>query len=66
MTIREVSLRTLCRFDQDGSFVRDILDEALRRESFDERDRAFATELVYGVLRWRGRLDWTLEQLIPR
>ena len=66
MTIREVSLRTLCRFDQDGSFVRDTLDEALRRESFDERDRAFATELVYGVLRWRGRLDWTLEQLIPK
>ncbi len=25
-------------------------------------DRALATELVYGVLRWRKRLDWLLQQ----
>lgn len=26
-------------------------------------DRALATELVYGVLRWQGRLDWHISQL---
>lgn len=26
-------------------------------------DRALTTELVYGVLRWRGRLDWHIAQL---
>ncbi|OGP87450.1 MAG: 16S rRNA (cytosine(967)-C(5))-methyltransferase [Deltaproteobacteria bacterium RBG_16_48_10] len=25
-------------------------------------DRAFLTELTYGVLRWRGRLDWAIQQ----
>jgi 16S rRNA (cytosine967-C5)-methyltransferase len=27
------------------------------------RDRALANELVHGVLRWRGRLDWTIQHL---
>jgi len=26
-------------------------------------DRAFLTELTYGTLRWRGRLDWVISQL---
>lgn len=30
------------------------------------RDRAFATELVYGVLRWRGRIDHILSQFSKR
>jgi 16S rRNA (cytosine967-C5)-methyltransferase len=25
-------------------------------------DRAFLTELAYGVLRWRGRLDWVIQR----
>jgi len=28
-----------------------------------QRDRALATELVLGVLRWRGRLDWVIGHL---
>ncbi|HKK00942.1 MAG TPA: 16S rRNA (cytosine(967)-C(5))-methyltransferase RsmB, partial [Desulfuromonadales bacterium] len=36
------------------------LDAALKRSSLDPRDRALATELVYGVLRQRGRLDFAL------
>jgi 16S rRNA (cytosine967-C5)-methyltransferase len=27
------------------------------------KDRALATDLTYGVLRWRGRLDWVIGQL---
>jgi 16S rRNA (cytosine967-C5)-methyltransferase len=30
----------------------------------DSRDRALITELVYGVLRWQGRLDWLIDQHI--
>src|SRR5262249_59610808 len=29
-------------------------------------DRAFATDLVYGTLRWRGRLDFLLAQVLDR
>src|SRR5512143_3139173 len=34
-----------------------------RHPELDERGRALLTELVYGVLRWQGRLDWHIDQL---
>lgn len=30
------------------------------------RDRAFASHLAYDTLRWRGTLDWALEQVVDR
>ncbi len=40
-------------------------DKLLEREinTFEEADRGLITEVVYGVLRWRLRLDWYLRQL---
>lgn len=39
------------------------LDELLRRDtSLEGRDRALTHQLVQGVLRWRLRLDWIIEQ----
>ena len=40
--------------------IRAVLD---RHERLAERDRALLTELVYGVLRWQGRLDWHIDRL---
>ncbi|MFQ5457925.1 MAG: 16S rRNA (cytosine(967)-C(5))-methyltransferase RsmB, partial [Myxococcota bacterium] len=39
---------------------------ALSKSSLDARDRAFATDLVYGTLRWRGRIDHLLSERAPR
>lgn len=43
-------------------------DESLDRHarSLDSRERAFAMELAYGTVRWRGRLDHHLDQLLDR
>ncbi len=47
----------------EGAFSDLTLDGALTRsEGMDGRDRALATELVYGVLRQRGRLDFALSR----
>jgi 16S rRNA (cytosine967-C5)-methyltransferase len=43
-----------------------LLPKALSQSSLDERDRAFATELVYGTLRMQGRHDWILGQASDR
>jgi 16S rRNA (cytosine967-C5)-methyltransferase len=43
-----------------------MLHAALSRSGLPARDRAFATELVYGTLRWRGRLDHLLSQVANR
>ena len=56
---RERALAVLCGAER-GTFV-DSLLEASRRE-FDGRDSAFILELVYGVLRQRSLLDWTLDR----
>jgi 16S rRNA (cytosine967-C5)-methyltransferase len=48
----------------NGSYADQSLDSALRRNrQMDPRDRALATELVYGVLRQQNRLDFVLSGL---
>lgn len=46
---------------QGGGYADRTLDAALQRyPQLDPRDRGLATELVYGVLRQQGRLDYAL------
>jgi len=56
---REKALEILCRVET-GAFADALLDRA--RQAFDARDSAFILELVYGALRNRTLLDWTLDQ----
>ncbi len=57
---REQALQILCRAEE-GTFADSLLEQA--RGSFDPRGNAFIHELVFGVLRTRSRLDWTLDRL---
>jgi len=43
-----------------------ILPRALESSDFDQRDKAFATELLYGTLRMQGRHDYVLAQVSDR
>ena len=43
-----------------GAYADLLLHSQLARSGLGPRDRAFATELVYGTLRWRGRIDYLL------
>jgi 16S rRNA (cytosine967-C5)-methyltransferase len=61
-----VALRVLERVERTGAYADLALHAALAEGSLGPRERALATELVYGTLRWRGRLDWLLAQLVPR
>lgn len=51
---------------RDHAYADRALDAALDRSSLQERDRALATELVYGSLRHQQRLDFMLGQLAER
>ncbi len=57
--VRERALSILHSTER-GGFADPLLDEA--RKEFDARDSAFLLELVYGVLRNRSLLDWTLDR----
>jgi 16S rRNA (cytosine967-C5)-methyltransferase len=61
---RRISLSVLNRLDDSNAFPQQLLHRAFQQEGkLIRKDRALATELVYGVLRWRGRLDWVISQL---
>jgi len=57
MTARELARRVLERIERDKAWATPTLDGELARANLDDRDRRLASELVYGVLRHRARLD---------
>ena len=59
-----MALDVLVRVDTDGAYANVALPAALARTDLDERDRAFVTELVYGVTRRRRALDWALDPFL--
>jgi 16S rRNA (cytosine967-C5)-methyltransferase len=60
---REVARRVLARVERDGAWATLALDGELGRSGLDGRDRRLTTELVYGVLRHRTRIDRALAAL---
>ncbi|MFH0725723.1 MAG: 16S rRNA (cytosine(967)-C(5))-methyltransferase RsmB [Pseudomonadota bacterium] len=54
---RSRALSILNALDLGGRTLDSLLEEMDFKASLDPRDRAFLNTLVYGVLRWRGRLD---------
>jgi 16S rRNA (cytosine967-C5)-methyltransferase len=61
-----VALRVLERVERASAYADLALHAELGRERLARADRALATELVYGTLRWRGRLDFLLAQVLDR
>lgn len=59
-TPRDVALDILNRVEE-GAWAGELLQRRLGGVGFDDTDRSFITELVYGTLRRRGELDFALE-----
>jgi 16S rRNA (cytosine967-C5)-methyltransferase len=60
VTPRDVARRVLDRVEREGAWATPALDGELARSGLDQRDRNLASELVYGVLRHRTRIDHAL------
>ena len=55
---RHVALDILIRVEARRGHPDDLLHRAFKRHrSLTDRDKAFITELVYGTLRWQGKID---------
>ena len=63
---RLIALRVLERVQRAGAYANLLLSSTLARSSLNAPDRAFATDLVYGTLRWRGQIDFLLSQLLVK
>jgi 16S rRNA (cytosine967-C5)-methyltransferase len=63
-TPRRIAVDILNRVEEDGAFAGPLLDAALSRPVLaNPADRGLLTELVYGTLRMKGRLDWVIGEL---
>jgi 16S rRNA (cytosine967-C5)-methyltransferase len=64
--VRKFAVDILVRVDIDKAYADILLGQVLDRGTVSEKDRSLLTEIVYGTLRWRGRLDSYLKQLTRR
>ena len=63
---RLLAFDVLHEVNRNGGYSNLLLPKTLSESKLDERDRRFATELVYGTLRMQGRHDWILQQASDR
>ena len=65
-TSRTLALRTLLKVERGNMFADEAFHQLTYNSQLSRKDRALAFELVYGVLRHRGNLDWRLSTLTIR
>jgi 16S rRNA (cytosine967-C5)-methyltransferase len=65
-SVRRLACEILLKVDTRKAYADALLDDALKTASLGERDRALLTELVYGTLRWRGKIDAELTRHVHR
>lgn len=63
---RALALEILLRVETTQAYANVLLDARLGSRGLAGPDRALVTELVYGTLRWRGKLDWILRPVLDR
>jgi 16S rRNA (cytosine967-C5)-methyltransferase len=66
MSARALALELLNRIEDEGAYANIALPAALGRSGLDQRDRAFATELVYGTTRMRRACDYLVDRFVTR
>jgi len=60
--IRETILTILVKIDSKQGYINILLSKSLDKKKISTRDAAFITEITYGVVRNRNKLDWALSQ----
>ncbi|MGB9770954.1 MAG: 16S rRNA (cytosine(967)-C(5))-methyltransferase RsmB [Candidatus Kapaibacteriota bacterium] len=58
--VRATAIKILNRFERSDSYIEKLIDKAIKEGNFNEMDKALLTELVYGVIRWKAKLDYVL------
>ena len=64
--VRGLAAEILTKVDTRRAYADILLDHSLKAAGGSPRDRALLTELTYGTLRWRGRIDGYLIRQLHR
>jgi 16S rRNA (cytosine967-C5)-methyltransferase len=65
-SVRQLASEILLKVDTKRAYADVLLDNTLKSSALGERDRALLTEITYGTLRWRGRIDAHLNRHLHR
>jgi len=57
---RGLAVKILNRVERTDAYFDKLLDTELRSTELSDPDKGLLAELVHGVMRWQGRLDWVL------
>jgi 16S rRNA (cytosine967-C5)-methyltransferase len=58
--VRGLAVKILNRVERSDSYLERLLDNEMRNSELSGADKALLYEIVHGVIRWMGRLDWVL------
>jgi len=57
---RYSSIKILSRFERSDSYIEKLLDYEMKKGNLSPLDKSLMNEIVHGVIRWKGKLDWVL------
>lgn len=66
ISARELSLQVLKAVEEEGAYANLALNKFLEQYQPGKLDRAFATELTYGVIRNLNTIDWILAHFLKQ
>ncbi|RPI75762.1 MAG: 16S rRNA (cytosine(967)-C(5))-methyltransferase RsmB [Ignavibacteriales bacterium] len=58
--VRGLSVKILNRVERTDSYLDKLVDHEMKNSELSGPDKALLFEIVHGVIRWMGRLDWVL------
>jgi 16S rRNA (cytosine967-C5)-methyltransferase len=58
--VRGLAVKILNRVERTDAYLEKLLDNEMRNAELSGPDKALLYEIVHGVIRWMGRLDWVL------
>jgi 16S rRNA (cytosine967-C5)-methyltransferase len=59
---RYIAVKTLCDIDESGAFSNIKLNQYFKMYDLEAKDRGFATEILYGTIRWKLRIDFLIQK----
>ena len=58
--VRGLAVKILNRVERTDAYLEKLLDNEMKNSELIGADKALLYEIVHGVVRWMGRLDWVL------
>jgi len=58
--VRGVAVKILNRIDRTDAYLDKLLEIEIKHSDLSSKDKSLLFEIVHGVIRWLGRIDWIL------